>query len=161
MTEQNLSKKNSAARWTKALLVVSLAINLVVAFAVVGALWRFGPPPGDRENHHPKAGPALYVAALERDVRRELFQEARRQIPKGIQSHSVGLPEVLARLRATPFDAAAFGQALEEDLSHSDQRAQALRSSLTARVAAMSAEERAAYAARIEAFSKRNTKNNK
>lgn len=144
MTETTTGKTN---RWMKAALVVSLALNLAILMAIGGAVWRFGPPPGEADRFRAKSGPVMYVAALDRSERRALFEEARER----------GGPQalgVIAALKAEPFDVAAFKAAIDEEVAVVDSRSAALLQGLVARVAAMDESEREAYAERIEEFAR-------
>jgi hypothetical protein len=149
MTETTTGKTN---RWMKAALVVSLALNLAILMAIGGAVWRFGPPPGEADRFRAKSGPVMYVAALDRAERKALFNEARQNgVPKRSTPPGEG---VIAALKTQPFDVAAFEAAIDEEVSVVDRRSAALLQGLVARVAAMDEDEREAYADRIEEFAR-------
>ncbi|NEX45762.1 periplasmic heavy metal sensor [Pseudotabrizicola algicola] len=140
-------------RGLKILLAVSLAINLAVAGTVAGVMLRFhdGARPGPASVRELNFGP--FTEALTRDQRRALL--------RGFAERGPGLREmraqmrgdfdaVLAALRATPFDPAAFRSAVEGQSNRIAARAEAGRDSLVSLVLQMSDAERAAFVARLE-----------
>ena len=139
-------------RWLRVLLVGSLAVNLLVAGLVVGAVaGKFGPgraPVGARD------AALTYTLALTREDRRAIGRELRRANGAGQTSlraaRGPGYQEALSLLRATEFDAAAFEDVLARQFAASATRAETGRKALAAHVATMSAADRAAFADRLE-----------
>lgn len=142
--------------WVKIVLGVSLALNLLIAGIVAGALMRFGggDHPRSRVNY------ALpYVQALPASDRRAVMRAIRREGREGGQSgHEARkslYEDMLAALRADPFDPETAEQLLERQARASARIQSLARTVWLERVAMMSAEERQAYADRIEATLRR------
>lgn len=135
-------------RWLRIALVLSLALNLAVVAAVVGAAWRFkgvegaGPRQG--------GGGVLYLRALPEEDRRVL-REALRATPR-VAPVAARMVEVL---RAEPFDASAAAGLLETERAAGLQRQDIAADVWLERVTRMSTQERAAYADRLQALLER------
>ena len=135
-------------RW---LLVLSLALNLLVAGLVVGALARHGGPGGRPRPAELSLGP--FARALEPEDRREILRSlgGRADLrPPGRVDRAALFAEVVAALRAEPFDHARAAAALAEQSERVAEVERAVQEALLARLAAMTAEERAAFADRLE-----------
>ena len=136
------------------LLGASLALNLLVIGLIAGAAWRHGGGPGKGWHHAPpglQSYAAPYVRALPREARRDLHRGLRREVGGAGRAERRALyAEMLAALRATPFDAAA----VEAVLGTQRERVLALQAAGQARwlatVTAMTPEARARYADRLE-----------
>lgn len=142
-------RQGRGMRW---LLIASLALNLLVAGIVVGAL--FDGPRGDRRPPGPRDAVAPYTRALEAPDRRKLRRELRRAfLDRRGQGDVLAAPyrDVIAILRADPFDASALRDALAAQAAAASRRHDAGREVLTRHIAAMSAAERQAYTDRLEA----------
>lgn len=135
-------------RWMPVVLGLSLALNLAVLAAAGGAAWRHG----GEERGGPRAskGGALYMKALPRETRRAIREQTRGG-PRVAQDAG----EMLAALRQEPFDPAAAAQVLDAQRDAGLQRREAATAAWLSEVTAMSAQERNAYADRLEAMSKR------
>ncbi|GHE93589.1 hypothetical protein GCM10016455_12210 [Aliiroseovarius zhejiangensis] len=140
------------------LLVVSLTLNLLVLGLVIGAKWG-----GHRDHgfdaHGPNRGAirdlgfAPMAGALDRKDRREIgkalraqsgsFAENRRALEAEFQS-------MLSALRADPFDAGALLAVMDGQAERLRQRGDLARTALVDRIERMSAEERRAFADRVE-----------
>lgn len=142
------------ARWIKIALAVSVALNLAVAGLAAGAWLRDGPGRGmPREMSF---GP--FTDALSEPDRRELrralgdrapgFREVRAQI-------KAELEDLLATLRASPFDPAAAQAALSVISRRATDRLDLGRDLIEGRILAMSDAERLAFADRLERGLKR------
>lgn len=147
-TGNDSAPREGAPRWMKITLVVSLALNLLVAGMVGGAVLRHGMRPGD---HHPPGRAHLgraYVQALDRADRRALWREmhANRPAPAAHADPDA----VLRALRASPFDPAALRSVMERQRQAGLERMRRGQRLLQDRLAAMSDAERAAYADRLE-----------
>ena len=142
----------SAPRWMRWLLVLSLALNLLVLGLVVGdALSGGGPGRGPRPVEM-TLGPV--ARALDPADRRAILGELRghpdlHHLGRG--GREAGLREVAAALRAEPFDADRARAALAMQSDRVVAAHAAVQEALLARIAAMTAEERAAFANRLEA----------
>jgi uncharacterized membrane protein len=143
-----------ASRWVKIALAVSLALNLAVAGLAAGAWLREG-----RDRGMPRDmsfGP--FTEALSDADRRELrralgdrapgFREARREM-------RADLEQLLATLRAVPFDPAAAEEALATITERTSDRLDLGRELMTGRILSMSDAERQAFADRLERGLKR------
>jgi len=134
-------------RW---LLVVSLAINLAIAGLFAG--WvitgRAGGPP---HGFDLAIGP--FARALDREDRRWIMRE----LTEGREAHQPRAPSdraadrqaVVAAVSADPFDPAALSRAMDEMRERGDALQEATQSALVARIAAMTPDQRAAFAARL------------
>ena len=142
-------------RWLIPSLVVSLALNLLVVGVVLGALVSGGGKHrGDRD-----AGPARgfigepFLRALPQEDRRALARNFRDN-PGSIQETRQALAErvegFLGALRAEPFDLDVAAGYLSEQRALIVDRQKLGERLLLERFAAMSAEERSAYADRLE-----------
>lgn len=155
-----------APRWMRNALVISLALNLAVAGLVLGAVlkhrpWetrrddrdivrtRFErPPPELRE-----LGPVPFIVALSPEDREAILRAARDR-SGDLQASREALrgqfEEMLTLLRADTFDAAAMSDLLTKLRAAGTARQSVGEALLVARFEAMSAEERAAYADRLD-----------
>jgi len=137
-------------RWVSVLLVVSLALNLLVAGVVLGTVLRFHGGPGAAP---PKFAPALFRALPEKDrkaLRADLEDEHRR----GARNRSEYFKEMGDALRTVPFDAQAVRQLLDRQVRSNAETQSALQQKWLDRVAAMTDAERQAYADRLEKMAK-------
>lgn len=139
-----MDEPNRRWRWMPVVLVASLALNLAVAAAVGGAMWRFH----GRDGHHGRhmSGQAPLLFALDREDRREI----RRQMRPPPGERGAHMRQMVALLRSTPFDADAVKQVLETQRGTSLRLQDAASAVWLRRVGDMSDEERARYASRLE-----------
>lgn len=138
----------------KALLIVSLALNLLVAGLVAGAWLRDGRPGGrDRD---PGFGP--FGEALSDADRRELRRAFMARMPEMRENRAAlraDMQGVVTALRAEPFDAAALSAAMDAALARMAGRIEVGQELLVDRITAMDEAERVAFADRLEAALKR------
>lgn len=141
-------------RWRRGILAVSLAFNLLVLGAVGAALLRHGPD--DRASEAERRDLALgpYLRALDDPHRAALMEGLRARSPD-LQARRAAFRQsfdgVLVALRADPFDPQGF-RALIADQARSAQATRDLgHDLLAARVAAMTPQERRAFADRLAA----------
>lgn len=138
----------AAPRWMRVLLVVSLALNLLVAGLLLGDALAGG--------HGPRpAGLALgpIARALDEDDRRAILLSLRGHPnlrPLGQGERDRGLREIAGAVRAEPFDPDRLRAALSAQSDRVIQAQDAVRDALLARLAAMPPEERTAFAGRLE-----------
>ncbi|WP_299772717.1 periplasmic heavy metal sensor [uncultured Tateyamaria sp.] len=134
--------------WVKILLGLSLAINLGIA-GLVGGIALSGGPLGGKG---PGMGYAMpYVLALQQEDRRAVFGVVRgnRDLPgRGVRRAVYG--EMVALLKADTFDRAAVTAILERQARGVEQVQSVAQDEWLDRVAAMSDEDRRAYAERVE-----------
>ena len=131
--------------WLRVVLFASLALNLVIVGVVAGALLRDGGPGGPRG---PGRDGALLSDDQRRAVRRAIVAARENNPAKG--RWLPGYTEAIAILRAEQFDAAALEAVLIRQAEASRAYSDTGRAALLAAVAEMSAEDRAAYADRLE-----------
>lgn len=138
-------------RKIKALLFVSLALNLMVAGLVAGAIWRHGPD--GRDARGPHKDPLLW--SLERSDRRAVGEAV--QSVQGADRRARGraiaaaLRNVQVTLAAQPFDAEAFKSAMREKTALLRRTRDAGEAAMIERIIAMSDAERASMAERLDA----------
>ncbi len=137
----------------KLLFALSLALNLAVLGAVAGAVWRHGGL-AERGGADRLAGPAL-LRALEPEDRRAVFRAARAARPDTAPEAGQRIARLVEALSAEPLDADAVRALATEQRMQASARLGAVSEAWQARVLAMSAAERAAYARRLESFSAR------
>ncbi len=140
-----------AGRGVKVALVASLALNLLLGGLIAGVAVR----------HHRDMGPggrgaltfAPYFDSLGRADRAALREEMLRRMPALREMHRERGEDVRAFLeviRADPFDREVAEAVLEQQLGRASRRLDEGRELFLERLAAMSPEERQAYADRLE-----------
>lgn len=148
MTDTQPPKPRRSTRW---LLIGSLALNLLVIGAVAGAVLSGGPrrdsPPGERMISSP------YVNAFERDDKRAMRDAMRKRLPRRsvmMAANSGDYATFVKLLRATPFDPVQATKVMDGQMARVAETTKLGRDLAIDRLAAMSADERAAYADRLE-----------
>ncbi|HHL21151.1 MAG TPA: periplasmic heavy metal sensor [Aliiroseovarius sp.] len=150
-------------RWMQIALGVSLSLNLLVAGMFLGA--RLTPPPPPANTAKP-AEPVRTDARLLRDLGLGPFMnafppKARRQIARRIRAEAgtlndgrralvAELDEMLALMRADPFDAEALAQVIERQKQRLNARTDIGREIVLEAITEMTPEERRAFAGRLE-----------
>lgn len=132
-------------RW---LLVGSLALNLLVAGLVVGAMIRHDGP-----RRHMEMGPGPFAQALSPQDRRAILMELRDRPglgPPSREERRQAMAEVLAALRSEPFDRGRAEAAMASQADRIAAVEGAVREAMVERIAAMSPQDRAAFADRLE-----------
>ncbi|APG46253.1 periplasmic heavy metal sensor [Phaeobacter porticola] len=132
-------------RW---LLIASLALNLVVIGVAVGAAWRYAGHDKARLRMPPVG--ALLFRDLDAGTRQSLRSKAEGDHGSYHARRRAEGARVVELLRATPFEAAALGEMLnaQAERRHSFQRS--VQEAWLGKIEAMSAEERADYADRLQ-----------
>ncbi len=140
-------------RWMQVVLILSLALNLLVVGAVAGRMLghvkerRDGPREASVLNYGP------YSKALSRADRAALRQALSKQ-KDNLHSNRTevrkGFRDVLAALRAQPYDAAATEALLNAQQQRVGDQIRLVRQALLDRIATMSDAERAAFADRLD-----------
>jgi uncharacterized membrane protein len=132
-------------------LFTSLAVNLLILGAVAG-FFVFGAPDHRADRDRIDFG-LFYTRALSEEDRRAL----RRDFVAGLERQGrdrgaflADMRDTLDAVRARPFDTEAFVSAMAEQSDRRARREEMGRQALANRLAAMSDEERIAYADRIE-----------
>ncbi len=142
-------------RWIMPVLFISLALNLLVAGAILGRALS----PDDHRKRDRVEGPIRsvigepFVRALSRKDRRAVLSEIREKAPRFRESRENLRQRVeafLAALRADPFNAEDVGRLMQEQRQAARGRQELGEVLLLNRLAAMTASERSAYADRLE-----------
>lgn len=147
------TEEKKQRRPLRGLLVASLAVNLAVVGIVGGALiahHRFDGKDGPRGSER-YATP--YVKALSHEDRRAVGRSIWRSYRDGgvgVRGDKALYRETVALLRAETFDVQALDTALHEIDVAAEGRRELAREKLVAHIAAMTQQERAAYADRLE-----------
>lgn len=155
----NATPKPRASNGLKIALAVSVALNLAVVGMVAGAMMRHGPD--FRGGFVRDLGFGAYTEALtqedRRALRKALFDRApeirttRRQMRQDTQA-------LLALLRADSFDAVAFRVRMEGQHARMERQLRLGQDVLQDFIAAMSPDDRRAFADRLEAGLRRDGK---
>ncbi|MEM7731959.1 MAG: periplasmic heavy metal sensor [Pseudomonadota bacterium] len=154
VTDPNPTPKSRP--WVRILLVVSLALNLLVIGAVVGFVIKGGPGLHNGKRGGPPSmatgGVGPLTQALSKEDRRAIVREMRQRMRDSgwdRQAHRQSLNRMVAILEARPFDADAFGVELQITVERMQGNLSEASGALLNRLADLSDDERAAYAARI------------
>lgn len=151
--------KNGIGRWTRVALVASLALNLGLIGAGIGLALR-------RDAHQDRArmiqtrdfGFGPFVGAFEGVDRRALGRDFARSAGEPAQARrevSALFEEMVAVLKNEPFDADAFATLLRNQHQQFVARQEMGADLVVTRIAQMTAEDRAAYAERLDQIVKR------
>lgn len=139
-----------APRWMVIALFASLALNLAIAGAAVGFVWRHSGTASDAKAAHLPPNLLSYASTLPAARQKELSERAeeQRQNVRPLRRQlREAREEAVTALVAEPFDRARF-QATQSALLVADQRAREAVHQLYAEIAAnMTAEERRGFAA--------------
>ncbi|MCH2068823.1 periplasmic heavy metal sensor [Shimia sp.] len=149
-------------RLTRALLIGSLALNLLIIGVVGGAAISIRghgskPPVSDRYG-------SPHIKALTFDDKREVGRAIRDAYRKGDVDHRADhqhYKEALAVLRTSPFDEAALRDLVTTLDQASENRRKVAREVLLQKILSMSDAERAAYADRLQEVLEKGHKNKK
>ena len=146
-------------KWTKVLLIVSLALNTCFIGLIIGVKLT---QDGMRPQRAPSAQGSLYLRALSHEDRRALGKSMRSYHTREMrQMDRAGYENALVLLRATPFDPEALEDLMEDQTEASEERLEYAREALIAHLAAMSDTERAEFADALEHALKRGPKRKK
>ncbi len=143
----------SPRRWVRILLVVSLSMNLMVLGVVAGlAHWHRPDSDRGRTPRVDQSGGPL-TRALSREDRRTIGKKIWREYRSGRPSRDAIRAEykaVVAALRADPFDAEVVSGSLDRQFEFASERQRLGQALLMERLHEMSAQERRAFADRLE-----------
>ena len=153
MAEDAQTPVPRSPRWMRIVLGLSLAPNLVVVGIVGGALLRFGGPAGFLPPSV-SLGAAMY-RELPKEERRAIVAETRKSTSARPMRRGKEAEALAAALRAEPFDPAAVQQVLSGQVEARRDWHQSMQAAWLTRVTEMSAEDRRAYADRLEAAGQR------
>lgn len=143
--------------WLGAALFVSLAVNLLVAGVVIGAVWGRGAQPMQRTVQL-DVGLGAYTLALAEADRAALRERWRREgaDPRRLRAERQAEAQALAAaLRAEPFDAGAVEALFEAQGARVAAHHAQARQLLAERLLTMEAADRRAYAERLERVAQR------
>lgn len=142
-------------KWTRLVLVLSLALNLLVVGVVVGGAVRHHRHGGDESARDIGFGP--FTEALSKEDRKALrraflaanpgFRDMRKDMGRD-------MGDLIAALRADPWDAVAAGIILAGQSQRMTDWMDTGRDLLLERLSAMTPQDRAAFADRLEADAK-------
>lgn len=143
----------SGRRWTRVLLGVSLGLNLLILGLAVGEVLGDGPGRGGRDFGLGPLSEALSHA--DRKALRDAFLERHPEARADRRAVRAEFEALAAALRAQPYDAAAVDTALEAIARRGIDLLNTGRDLMAERLQAMSPEDRAAFADRLEQGLKR------
>lgn len=152
--------KAGNGKWMRWALGLSLGVNLLVAGLVAGAAYRFDGPHGRSIGSMRDFG-TPYIAALDKDSRREIFRHMRQTAANGPMTREERRAlynEAVLAIRAEPFDKDRVIRVLDSQRTASVGAQQAAQAAWLAQVEAMDASARAAYADRLQEVLNRDTK---
>jgi uncharacterized membrane protein len=138
----------------KILLVVSLALNLLVAGALIGAVARHDRDERRERSEVPREFMrSPFLGALEGEDRRAVGRELMRDegsLRENRAELRARFERLLVAIRAEPFDRAAIEAILDEQRAAGARRLELAEAAVLDRLSAMSPEARAAYADRLD-----------
>ena len=149
MGTDDINPPKSGRRCTGAALILSLALNLLIAGIVIGAVLSGG------RDHRPDGSMSSYgpfTRALNPDDQRAVREAVRdRGDPRSHRRElRAGFEAFLTELRRTPYDPAAAASALERQHEQINGQILTVREVLLERLETMSDPERAAFADRLQ-----------
>lgn len=156
MDNEQLSKSGPSRLW-RVVLVLSLALNLAIVGMVVGAGFsgRFG-------DHPPRSfdfGLGPVARALAPEERRAVGRAMRRDAGLRAVDLSGNAQDMIAALRADPFDQTRLEILMDAQMAQTAMIQQSAQDALLLQIAAMSQERRAAFADRLqEELTRRNNR---
>ena len=140
-----------APRWMRVLLVLSLALNLLVAGFIVGDVLTDGGRGRAPRPIEMTLGP--FARAMDAEDRRAILGSLRGNPdlrPLSRDQRSAAFGEILFTLRAEPFDRTHAEAALSAQAERVQGLERAIQGALVDRLATMTPEQRAAFADRLE-----------
>ena len=146
--------KKTAPRRMKIALIASLAVNVLVIGAVIGAMSHWSGPSGKRAGERSGLDGAIgiYGHALEqedrRDIRKTMFADHGERRDMRAQLTAL-VKQAVQVLEQSPFDKAAFQDILQQQQGQIKDRSDAFQGALVDHIATMSDEQRVVYANRL------------
>jgi len=152
-----MTEKPKSSRWLKIALGVSLCLNLLVAGAIGGAIFK-GHKGGKFEGARAIAQDPLRAVfgALPRETRRDLMRQMRQTGRDHPQNRSAWVSEFTTLLRAETLDKEALEALFKRRTERLELMTSTGRALLIENISAMSAEERVAMAQKAEGKWKHN-----
>lgn len=144
----DVTPRAKLSRRMRILLVLSLALNLAVIGLIVGAgvSGRFG----DRPPRSFDFGLGPVARALESDERRAIGRELRRDGALRGYDMRQGANDMVAALRAEPFEPETLRELMALQAAHVGQLQRSAQDALLDQITAMTPERRAAFAEKLE-----------
>jgi uncharacterized membrane protein len=134
--------------WVRILLIASLSLNLLVVGVVAGAWFRYGGHgPG---LVRPAATGSVYYREMHPEIRTEMRGELRRVLKGVAYDRAAVSGQMAAAIRADPFDPDRLNALFDKQAEATGVRQSAMRDIWVARLSEMNADDRAAYADRVE-----------
>ena len=147
MTQDTPKKKRTAWR---IVLIVSLALNVMVAGVIIGGITS-GKAPRNFGAQNFAFGPAAEALSLsDRRAVRDKLRDHPELRPLRPAERSQAVAAFLEALRSDPFDPSAVEALFEEQRTRASTSMAAVQSAMLERFVDMTAEERSAYADRLE-----------
>lgn len=148
MTETAAPGRRGCPSWMKLLLILSLAANVGILGLVIGHSFR-----PDEESGRGPNRTVDWIVAMVPEERRDLaiahFAEARDRMAAAADERSENLAEVVAAMRAEPFDAARLEAALAALFDNPSSGRRIVRERLITLVAQLTPAEREVFAQRF------------
>jgi len=166
MTQPEISSNGKGPKWMRPLLFVSLALNLLVVGAVSGIVLRHDPQTRyekTRTSPMRDLGYGPFDHALSPKDRREINREIAERdgdLRGNRDEVRQQFTTLLTLLRASPFDADAVREIVEEQRNKLNERQLIGQEVLLNRITAMSDSERATFAGHLERSLRRSLRRN-
>lgn len=146
--------KKSGFRWGRALLFVSLSLNLLIVGMVAGAVYRIGGPPMNNSERPPlrDLGYGPYGRALSRDDRRDIdsaMAERAGDLNANRDEFRGQIKALLKALRTAPYDGKTVSAIIGAQQERLFQRQDIGRVLLLEQIESMSDDERDDFAKRL------------
>jgi len=147
---ERMEQKAGMRPWLKLVFALSLALNLLVLGAVGGVVLRHGG--FDGRHHHMAGGPMTRALSKEdkRVVAREMRRSYRERGRDGRAAYGAAMQQLVAGLRAEPFDPAPVAKQMSRMREMLGQRVAIGQRVLLEHLEQMEPGARRAFAARLE-----------
>lgn len=157
MAELKTTDTPRTRTWVRIALVASLGLNLLILGVVGGAVLshRDRLPPGSASVLGEIGPYGRALSQSDRDAVRAALRAEGPRLRENRKAVRQGFQDLLSALRAEPYDQARVTSILNAQQARVQDQAGLLRGLLLERVAAMDAEERAAFADRLETVLRR------
>lgn len=136
--------------WKKYLLIGSLGLNLLVAFAVGGAVLKSGKSEGQRSGVFLQGAMMHALPKEDQSMLRDQFRMHREKMKSGHMTNVELRTELRGAITAVPFDEAALSTVLSKQRDLRDGFAQAGDDAMVTVIAQMSDAERARFAKNLK-----------
>lgn len=147
MSDDSTTQTSPRRNWVRWLLILSLGLNLLIVGVVVGAVLRFSGP--DHVRAPSRSMGIAVIRELPREDRRDMFRQAREASGLRRGTFDRDWQALIDLLQADQFDRSAAEAILARGTEARDRFERSLQGSLLDKLAAMSPQERSAYAQRL------------